>query len=219
MRTEVFRNNEGGRPWPDPPPDRVKCWGAGGKGGSSSAGEGGGGGGAFAQISGIGVADPGTPMDIQPGSMTGIPGANGSSVQITNGAMLVRASNGHNGSERSGGLGGNVEYCIGELIYPGGKGGDSVGANAGGGGGGSSAGPSGAGNNGQSNSGETGGGGGAEMNPDSPGGRGGDKNQNGQSAPATTPLGNFGSGGGGGGKGAEISGFGAAGVVVYEWDN
>jgi hypothetical protein len=193
----------------------VECWGGGG--GTASwfgASYGGGGGGAYAKKLALTVT-PGATITYSIGSggtsLANTVGTNGGDTWFVNSTTVL--AKGGKGSVKDdtnylGGAGGSSGTSIGNVVYSGGNGGNTV-LDMSGAGGGSSAAPSAAGSNGANNTVPAGGAGGSATNGGA-GGAGGAK--------ATTPVvggdgvANPKGGGGGGGGGGNISGSGAGAI-------
>lgn len=182
----------------------IECWAGGCSGGlTSSTGTGAGGGGAYAKLNSFAVTS-GNNYTVNVGT-GGIQNVTGDSWFNTTGTVF--ASQGVNGGNTVGGVGGQAINSIGDVVYTGGSG-NSTGGAAGGAGGGGSAGPSSDGNIGANPSGSTGGAGGAAVTGGGAGGRGGDSGLDG--VDGSIP------GGGGGGAGAVTGnpGAGARGEII-----
>lgn len=182
----------------------IECWAGGCSGGlTHSTGTGAGGGGAYAKLNSFAVTS-GNNYTVNVGT-GGIQNVTGDSWFNTTGTVF--ASQGVNGGNTVGGVGGQAINSIGDVVYTGGSG-NSTGGASGGAGGGGSAGPSSDGNIGANPSGSVGGAGGAAVTGGGAGGRGGDSGLDG--VDGSIP------GGGGGGAGAVTGnpGAGARGEII-----
>jgi hypothetical protein len=206
----------------------VEAWGAGGAGRTGSGTKGytgaGGGGGAYAKLNSVTVI-PGKPYTLTIGGISprDTPGASSTATFETK--TITAAGGGigaDSGTNSAGGIGGKESDSSGNLIYPGGNGGNSYGytTNSGGGsggGGGSGAGSTGPGNNGSKPSSYSfGGAGGASVN--NYGGAGGKGADDGKSGDNGSTIGYGGGGGGGGDKPGNgwtyIGGSGQHGAII-----
>lgn len=182
----------------------IEGWGSGGSGKSGTTGNrnAGGGGGAYAKKTW--VSDGSRLTIVVPAggaSALNADGNDGAAATVDGASTLMKAAGGKKGVETTGGAGGLVADCIGDVgsIYAGGTGGSGA-ADDIGGGGGSSAGPSSAGNNATGTDGETGG---AAVTG---GGAGGNGGVGGAGTAGSAP------GGGGGGGDNDVGGASGAGA-------